>query len=313
MTNDMTVAQWQRRLADTFTVDGLIGGSLRNVHSAEDDVGNHIVKTYIGQNVLFDSFQGFFIETLTIASRRIADNGWPTDRPNYPVALVFFSNLFRRCRACEVLFLKGYPLDAYALMRDVKDRLFMLAGVANNLITFSGIIGAPDVPASNPEYKRKIIRNRKNAEHRISRGLIGANSGLSTEVQADLQLWDDLFHVEVHGGGLSLVGELLGLSEGKIPEIGPTSIAQSYLMYINRSTELGWMIVRLLPFLQASENAFGSDWSHKYQVLDESFRYMATGLGSLGKPFGPSFITMIDSKFAFNQPFYYFEADETIQ
>ena len=38
--------------------------------------------------------------------------------------------------------MKGYPLDAYSLMRDLKDRAFLLAGVAHNITTFPTIIGA---------------------------------------------------------------------------------------------------------------------------------------------------------------------------
>src|SRR5262245_49612777 len=133
----MTIAEWQQRLADTFTVNGLIGGSLQDVFDAENAVGGHLTETYQGQNVLLDSFHGFFIDTLTMAAEQIKKEGWPKDCSNYPVALVSFFNLFRRSRACEVLYFKGYPLDAYALTRDIKDRVFMLAGVAHNIATFS--------------------------------------------------------------------------------------------------------------------------------------------------------------------------------
>jgi hypothetical protein len=42
-----------------------------------------------------------------------------------------------------------------ALMRDIKDRAFMLAGVAHNMITFSMIIGAPATPTSDPKKYKK--------------------------------------------------------------------------------------------------------------------------------------------------------------
>ena len=237
-------------------------------------------------------------------------NGWPKDRLNYPVAVVSFSNLFRRCRACEVLYGKGYPLDAYALMRDIKDRAFMLAGVAHNMIAFSEIIGAPRTVLSDPhEFKKQTTKNRKDTEHRITNGLMGRTSGLSADVQEDLKQWDDFFHFEMHGGSVSLTQELLELSKGRIPQIGPSVVKDAYIMYINRSSELGWMIMRLLPFLQVSEDAFGEVWKHKRQVLDDSFRYMLEGLSNLGKRLGLSFIKMVDTKFLFKQPFFYFEAD----
>jgi hypothetical protein len=306
----MTIAEWQKQITGTFTVDGLIGGNLFKVSDAEDNAGNYLIKTFRGQNILFDSFQSFFIETLTIVQQQIVANGWPKDRLNYPVAVASFSNLFRRCRACEVLYGKGYPLDAYALMRDIKDRAFMLAGVAHNMIAFSGIIGAPRAVLSDPhEYKKQTTKNRKDTEHKITNGLMGKTSGLSADVQEDLKQWDDFFHFEMHGGSVSLTQELLEISKGRIPQIGPSVVKDAYIMYINRSSELGWMIMRLLPFLQPSEDAFGEDWKHKRQVLDDSFRYMLEGFSNLGKRLGLSFITMVDTKFLFKQPSFYFEAD----
>lgn len=301
-------------LADTFTVNGLVGGSLLTVHSAEDGAGDYLVDTFRGQNVLLDSFQSFFIDTLTLTNDQIRSGGWPKDRNNYPVALVYFFNLFRRCRACEILYMKGYPLDAYALMRDIKDRAFVLAGLAHNMITFSGIMGAPATPVSDAkEYKKQSTKNRKETEHRVTNGLMGKTSGLSSDDQDNLKVWDDLFHYEVHGGHISLTQELSAISKGRIPQIGSSVDQDAFVMYMNRSAELGWMIVRLLPFLQVSEDGFGKDWQDKRLILDESFRYMVEGLGNLGKKLGPSFIAMIDSKFVFKQPFYYFEADGSAQ
>ena len=308
----MTVAEWQKRLADTFTVNGLVGGSLLRVHNSEDAAGNYLVRTFRGQNVLLDSFQSFFIDTLTLANEQLKANGWPKNRINYPVALASFFNLFRRCRACEVLYLKGYPLDAYALMRDIKDSIFMVAGVAHNTITFSGIIGAPATPLTDPkEYKKQSTKNRKVAEHRITNRLMGKTSGLSIGDQENLKAWDEFFNYEVHGGGLSLTQELTAISKGRVLQIGPTVTKDAYVMYMNRSAELGWLIVRVLPLLQVSEGVFGGEWEEKRKVLDGSFRYMLESFSNLGKALGPSFIAMVDTRFIFKQPFYYFEADGT--
>ena len=306
----ITVEEWQKRLADTFTVKGLIGGSLQPIFRAEDAAGSYLVNTFRGQNVLLDAFQSFFVETLTFANNQITTNGWPKDRIHYPVALASFFNLFRRCRACEILYMKGYPLDAYALMRDIKDRTFMLAGVAHNMTTFPRVIGAPATSLKDPkEYKRQSTKIRKKAEHRITNRLMGETSGLPTDHQKHLKVWDDFFNYEVHGGGVSLTQELSAMSKGKIPQIGPSVHRDAFVIYMNRSAELSWLIVRVLPFLQLSKESFGSDWEHKRQVLDDSFRFMVEGLGNLGKQIAPAFITMIDTRFFFNQPFYYFEAD----
>jgi hypothetical protein len=307
----MTVAEWQKRLADTFTVNGLVGGNLVGVQGCEDAAGNHLIKTFRGQAVLLDSFQSFFVETLKLANQQVA-SGWPQDQPHYSVTHIFFFNLFRRCRACEILYGKGYPLDAYALMRDIKDRAFMLAGVAHNMITFSGIVGAPATPISDPKkYKKETTKNRREAEHRITNRLMGERSGLPIKVQEDLRIWDDLFHSEVHGAGLSLTQELKGLVDRRIPQIGPSVFQEAYLMYINRSSELGWMLVRMMPYLQLSEEGFGTEWEAKRKILDESFRYVLEDFSSVRKEFGASFMTLVDTKFVFKRPFYYFEADGT--
>jgi hypothetical protein len=139
--------------------------------------------------------------------------------------------------------------------------------------------------------------------------MTGKRSGLADDVQADLKLWDDMFHVEMHGGTFSLMTELQQLKQGNALQIGPSVVQNAYVMYINRSSELGWMVTRLLPYVQMSENAFGDAWHRKREILDDSFRYMLEGLDSLGKRIGASFITMMDDKFAFKQPFYYSEAD----
>lgn len=306
----MTTTEWQKRLSDTFTVNGLIGGELISVQEAEDTAGNHLINTFKGQNVLLDSFQSFFIETLRIANDHIVANGWPKDRLNYPVAMAAFFNLFRRFRACEILYIKGYPLDGYALMRDIKDRSFLLAGVARNLITFPGIIGAPASPVKDgADYKKKSTRNRKDTEHLVTNEFMGKTSGLAGDVQDDLKVWDDFFHLEMHGGAISLWQELTELSKGRLLQIGPSVVQDAYVLYINRSAELGWMVTRLLPYLQINAGEFGANWEAKRQILDESFRHMVEGLSNLGKRLGGLFITMMDTKFSFRQPFHYFEAD----
>jgi hypothetical protein len=308
----MTVAEWQKRLADTFTVNGLVGGNLLSVQNSEDAAGSYVEKTFRGRAFLLDSFQSFFVDTLKLANQQVSLNGWPQDRSHYSVAHVYFFSLFRRCRACEILYNRGYPLDAYALMRDIKDRAFMLAGVAHNMITFSGIIGAPATPINDPkEFKKKTTNNRKAAERRITSELMGATSGLASNVQADLKIWDDLFHYEVHGAQLSLTQELKGLSDRRMPQIGPSVFKDAYLTYINRSYEVSWLLARMLPFLQLAEGGFGEEWESKRQVLDESFHYVLEDFSSLGKQLGVSFMTMVNTKFSFKQPFCYFEADGT--
>ena len=43
------------------------------------------------------------------------------------------------------------------------------------------------------------------------------------------------------------------------------------------------------------------DWTRTHDVQ----------IGNLGKKIAPAFITMLDTRFVFKQPFYYFEADRS--
>src|ERR1035441_5161548 len=114
--------------------------------------------------------------------------GWDTktfrrhNPSNYPLAFAHFRTLFRRYGACEVLFYRGYPLDGYSLLRDIKDRTFLLAGVAHNMTTFPDSMGELPPLSDKREWKRKSTRARKDAEHRISRRLSGVDSGLPPDM-----------------------------------------------------------------------------------------------------------------------------------
>lgn len=272
-------------------------------------MGRCLIDAYPGQTVIIDSFQSFFIETLQAATDSVYRNGWPPF-PNYPVALAHFKCLFRRYRACEVLFYQGYPLDGYSLFRDVKDRAFMLAGVAHNVTTFSKIAGTGETDQDLTEWRKNTTRNRKDEEHRISHWICGGKSGLDKDTIQTLKQWDDLFHGEVHGGQFSLVQEVLALKEGRVNPVGPSLDQDAFVMYMNRSSELGWLILRLLPYLQSRENSFGDEWSRKYHILDDSFRHFVFKLfQALGKEIGRAFVRLVDEKFTFRQPFFYSEAD----
>ena len=71
-----------------------------------------------------------------------------------------------------------------------------------------------------------------------------------------------------------------------------------FAMYMNRFTEIAWMILRSLPFLQTNRICFTDEWRHDWEVPDNSLRISVEGLGSLGKKIAPAFVAMIEQKFA---------------
>ena len=292
----MHVGEWQDRLEAAFGSGGIVGSRLLEVMDCEHQYGEYIVSTYHGQTVLMASFQDFFIETLRTAETWVAQNGWPPQYEYFGAWLVTFLTLFRSFRACESLFLSGYPLDAFALLRDVKDRALLYCGVARNLTTWSAL-------------NSMETGERKSAEGRVRDHLLRSESGLPQDVRDQLKVWAEIFHQEVHGSRLTLVQEMGRLRDGAQMSVGPVPQDLALAMYMNRAVEAGWLCTKLLPFLQPCEEAFGQDWTRRHRVLDQSFRYCERALSDLGKPVADAVIALVNAKFSFDTTFCYFDAD----
>lgn len=307
----MKVAEWQKRLGDNFSVNGTVGGNLLEILDLERACGQHFTQTCHGQDVLMHSFQGFYIETIENARDWIAEHGWPKDYPNYALTLLYYVITFRSFRSCEILLLNGYPLDGYGLLRDLKDRAIFLAAIAHNVTTLPLILGYGGSGSLKDygDWKRRT-KERQKEKARVTNRMIRKDSGLPGEVIKVLGKWEQLFHEEVHGAQLSLCTELEQWMQGKVLlSIGPTPKKLSITMYMNRASEIAWLLLRSLPYLQVEDNAFGDRWQEKHKILDDSFLYMQKGLSGLGKEIGDAFITLVEKKFSFDETFYYFEAD----
>jgi len=311
MEDQMDVSEWQKRLEDNFSIGGVIGPYLLEVIQMEKDNEKHFISTYHGQDVLINCFQSFFIETIKSAYDLINKNGWPKGADSYGLILLHFVIMFRSYRACENLLFKGYPLDGYALLRDLKDRAIFTCAIAHNISSFSRLHGYDaKLELKTTEDLKKLKDKCMKEENRILNKIIRKDSGLPPDVLSELEKWEYLFNREVHGSKFSFSSELFRwVSEKKSPPIGPLPDMNSLGMYMNRAVEIAWMIVRLLPYLQPSENAFGEEWQKKHFILDDSFLYTQKGLAEIGKKIGDAFIFFVEQKFSFDAPFFYFEAD----
>jgi hypothetical protein len=305
----MNTAEWQKRLEDNFLLNGKVSDNLLAVYDQENKCGDYFINTFHGQNVLINSFQSFFADTIDSAFIWISKHGWPEDRPYYSTILLYYIILFRSFRACENLLLNGYPLDGYALIRDLKDRAIFIAGIAHNITTFPSIYGYEAIKAIKDDDWKKIKNRRKSEEYRVLNKILRKDSGLPNHVQEELKIWEELFHEEVHGSKLSFLGELGNWKNNNIISIGPLPRESSMAMYMNRSSEIGWLIVRLLPYLQLAPSAFGDSWQKKLIILDDSFRHMEQGISRMGKKIADAFLYFVDTKFYFPESFHYFEAD----
>jgi hypothetical protein len=307
----MDVSEWQRTLEDNFSVNGVIGPHLLEVLQMEKENEKHFISTYHGQDVLINCFQSFFIETIKSAYNLIRKNGWPKGVDGYGQVLLYFVIMFRSFRACENLLFKGYPFDGFALLRDLKDRAIFMCAIAHNISSFSRLYGYDaKLELKSPEDIKKLKDVCMKEENRIQNMIIRKESGLLPDILSELAKWERLFNHEVHGSKFSFLSELhIWISESKPPPIGPVPNLKALGMYMNRACEIAWLIVRLLPYLQPSENAFGEEWQKKHLILDDSFLYAQKGLAEIGKKIGDAFIFFVDQKFSFDAPFFYFEAD----
>jgi hypothetical protein len=306
----MDVAEWQSRLENYFKVNGITGKPLLPVLAMESDYGRYVVETFLGQFVLMDSFFAFFIETVNRAVTLGRSKKWPPEYSTYPLVLQYYITVFRSFRAAENLLKCGYPLDGYALLRDLKDRAIFAGALAHGKTSFYKLFGSPNVQSltsiTQKEY-RQIKKRCKDEERRVLNEMIRRESGFPSDVQKELEAWENLFHEEVHGSRLTFaksVGWLQGtqpLSLGPIPDEG------SIAVYVNRASEIGWLFLRTFPFLQLESDAFGREWREKYTVLDDSFRIMVQALGSKGKKIGEIFLALVSAKFTFPDDLHYHE------
>jgi len=315
----MDVSEWQKLLEDTFSTDEIVGKRLMAIIEMEKAYGLHVVNEYHGYRVLTDSFFDFYMETLQAANDWISMNGTPSDASSYSSVFLFYVMSFRRLRAAENLFLCGYPMDGYALLRDMKDRAICMGAIMNRLGSFSSLylgerhIDDQEKTLTRDEYIA-VSNLREKKEHAVRKKMIGEESGLSAEQIYELKRWDKLFHEEVHGSRLSYFIEggpwLIGT---KSLSLGPLPEKKTLGMYMNRSNEISWLILRTLPFLQLERRAFNKEWTRKWHVLDDSFRFTVEALGHMDKKIARAIIALVDLKFPLSPEDMYFETDQYVK
>lgn len=297
----MDVGEWQKNLEENFSDNGVFGGRILSpIIEQEQICGAYFIQNFHGHRVLADSFLDFFAITLRFAGEGHSRHGWP-EHPYYPICLVEFITQFRGMRAAELLSVNGYPLDGYALQRNLKDQAVSLGAIVGGISSFPALYGLKE-STTTPRTKndqRAALNRRKDEEKRIFSQMIGKNSGMDPAQLEALTQWNELFHMQVHGARLSAMREISSwIQDKKDFAVGPRMDDDSFAMYMNRFTEIAWMTLRCLPFLQTERICFNEEWQYQWEVLDNALRASVEGLGSLGKKIAPAFIAMIEQKFA---------------
>ena len=116
-----------------------------------------------------------------------------------------------------------------------------------------------------------------------------------------------MFNFETHRGLFTLFKTLEDALNGKLDVVGPSPEEKNDAMFINRSNELNWMILRLIPCMLRKELVWSDEWTKKWDLLEESFRMMNEGFADLGKKIPLAHLEMIEMKFKFGSDHYYIE------
>lgn len=303
MNQQEQIARWQERLEDTFLSDIPEGERLSEIIEYEKDYGGYINEKLRGYRVLTDSFFNFYLDTIRSANIWLSKNSLPQNWSNYLRTLLFYVTIFKSFRAAENLLLCGYPLDGYSLLRDLKDRALFLGAIINGsttLLAIEGLQKYKDGKSLSKSEHEDIRKERKKEQRRVLQIMTGKKSGLENEHLKELTRWTRMFHEEVHGSRYTYLTGGGGWLRGVEPlYIAPHPMDKQIGMYANRSNEIGWMLLRTLPFLQPTPHAFGEDWIVKWNILDESFRFMVEALDRAGKKIAQAIIVLVDTKFLF--------------
>ena len=114
----------------------------------------------------------------------------------------------------------------------------------------------------------------------------------------------------VHGSRFTTTVEFGGWARGtENLSIEPVPNDRAIVGYVNRATDVFWMMHRTLPFLQLTESAFGTSWAEKWSVLDVSFRQMEEELNNVGIEIARAIEALIDRQFPFGPSTVYVERD----
>jgi hypothetical protein len=302
----------QTLLFEAFEHDGYLGGRYFGpVVEAEAKIGASLSERYHGHRVLMDSFLDFFGRTLLEQIELNNNVGWPNEEENYATCLMMFLTLFRSIRASDVASVHAYPLQGYIIQRSIKDQAFILCAAASGIASFGALFGWEGMPEGEWDEKNHslIIQNRRKIEGKIKDQLIGVKSGLPAETIKLLLRLDQMFNMEAHRGLHSLfleshkvlVEHKLDVSLVPLPDVTRDT------MFVNRAIETNWMVHRLMPYMRRANTPENEDWSTKWKLVDEHFKWMMESFVRDGSNISAAVMEFIDAKFKFDASTHYSE------
>lgn len=304
----MNAYDWQKRLGDTFHTHGVVGANLLPIIEAERVFDLQVEQRFKGFATLNTAFQSFILETLDDTSKKAARLGAKPPYAWYRPAVLSFVGTFKLLRSSDRLFRSGYPLNGYALLRDLKDHALAYGAILNGLTTLEKVNGWDAAKAEPPEsynweHARKARNARKKTDSEILSRMVWKQSGFSAEVQEQLIRWNEMFHQEVHGGRLTFAVEGSDWLFGSAPlPVFPfaSDKATSLGMFINRFEEVAWMLLRSICYLQPRIMPFVDEWRTKWNILDDSLRMVHEDAVKINRVGASEIIELVRVKFDFS-------------
>ena len=296
--------EWEelhRRLIQTFTTNGIIGNKVLQVMEHEKAYGSVVAKAYRGHEILSHSFQEFYINTIEMAASIWKDKDRLCTPPTYSESLLWHLGNFRSIRTIDILFHSGYPTESLARLRYLKESALFLGAMLSGLTTYSQIKGLNDSKKITEDDMDLIRKNQIKEERRIFELMLRKKSNLDKNDIVNLKRWEDYFNKETHGAFLTLAFEHGPAIKGaEATSVAPKRQHRSCAMFINRFSEIAWMLHRTLPIMQLSNHPFSDEWKNKWKLLDDNFLMVEKQLAEMNKPIGHTFIRFMETKFPFD-------------
>jgi hypothetical protein len=280
--------------------NGVPFGRLQPYWQAESDHVQMMRSNNAGTLGVARAFQCLFLESVELLNVS-------SMQPHTMPQLTFYKRnfvphmvtVFQQLCASDLMATHGYPLFAFAMLRNTYDHLVLIAAAMHQITDFFKIEGS--IPGKTP-FDRDSRTVRKKTEQGVRRKMTGQDSGMSAETIKNLKLWNDIFDSEVHGARFSH-SIALGWIQGKerLP-VHPEYRVQFAALYGNRLCEIAWVAHRLLPLLQHSAFRFPREWVDKWRILDSRFEQQLLFLaGQQEIKLSLAIIEFVKTKLPFNE------------
>jgi hypothetical protein len=289
--------EFEKRL-EAISNDGGISYGRAYLLFDKEEAHSQTCLQYKGFLALTDAFKCIFLETVELLNSECLPKISDPLSEFYALFIPRLTHSFKSLCGSERLAIKGYPYQAYTILRNTFDNLVLSSAALQGMTDFYSIEGIEDGKEFDLQSSKKL---RKDTEFEVRRMMTGSKSGLQQVTIEELVEWDALFDYEVHGARLSLA-DAKSWIQGQAPlPVLPVFQEHAFAMFMNRYCEIAWLNHRLLPLVQPAEAPLGQPWEEKWHIIDESFETMVNSLTEqLEKKIGEAFVEFVNSKFPFD-------------